>query len=129
MRFLLDTHTLIWATSNPHKLSRRVREIVSDESVTILVSAVSAWEIATKVRVARLPEAVKLEEDFLGHVSRAGYEILPISAAVALRAGRLSGDHGDPFDRMLAAQALAEDMPILSLDAGLDIFGVRRIWQ
>ncbi|GGG95825.1 type II toxin-antitoxin system VapC family toxin [Silvibacterium dinghuense] len=129
MRYLLDTHTLIWAGESPEKLTPRVRAILADETITAVVSAVSAWEIATKVRLARLPEAVRLEEDFLGHVSRAGYELLSITPAVALRAGRLSGDHGDPFDRMLAAQALAEDMPILSLDAGLDLFGVRRIWQ
>ncbi len=128
MRFLLDTHTVIWATLSPEKLSPRVREMIRDEIQIQIVSAASAWEIATKVRIGRLPEAVRLEEDFLGHVVRAGYELLPISAAVALRAGRLSGDHGDPFDHILAAQALAEDIPILSRDAQLDIFGVRRIW-
>ena len=94
----------------------------------ILVSAASAWEIATKVRLGKLPGAESLEKDFLDVMEDAGYTLLSIDADSALRAGRLIGEHRDPFDRMIAAQSLAEDIPVLSTDSKLDLFGVRRIW-
>ena len=129
MNLLLDTHTLIWATMNPGQLSETTRALIQNESDTIYVSAASAWEIATKVAIGKLPEAVELERRFMEIVvGTAQYMILPILPEVALRAGRMEGKHGDPFDRMIAAQALALDIPVLSIDAKLDAFGVRRIW-
>ena len=128
MRVLLDTHALLWAVLAPGSLSRRGAAIVADEKSQILVSAASAWEIATKVRLGKLPGAEVLEREFLAVMEEAGYTLLPIEAAAALRAGRLVAEHRDPFDRVLAAQALEEDMPILSADAQLDAFGVRRLW-
>ncbi len=128
MKVLLDTCTLIWATLAPPALSPEAREIVADESNVILVSAVSAWEIATKVRLGRLPGAEKLERDFIDVMETAGYTMLAIDAGTALRAGRLVAEHRDPFDRVIAAQALSQDIPVLSPDAQLDQFAVRRIW-
>lgn len=128
MKVLLDTHTLLWASLDPDRLSQVVRIIVEDEADEIFVSAASAWEIATKVRLGKLPEAEIFEREFLNDMDAAGYILLPIEASVALRAGRLVGKHGDPFDRMIAAQALADDMILLSNDARLDVFGVRRLW-
>lgn len=129
MRVLLDTHTLLWATLSPSSLSRKASTIIADEQNVILVSAASAWEIATKVRLGKLPGAERLEREFLEVMDRAGYTLLAIDAESALRAGRLVAEHRDPFDRMIAAQALASDLLILSTDAQLDTFGVRRIWQ
>lgn len=128
MRILLDTHVLLWAALAPASLSRKASSIVADENNVVLVSAASAWEIATKVRLGKLPGAERLEREFLDVMDTAGYTLLPIDAASALRAGRLNGEHRDPFDRMLAAQALAQDIPILSTDAKLDFFPIRRIW-
>ena len=128
MKVLLDTHTLLWAVLSPKTLSRRAAAAVADERNEILVSAASAWEIATKVRLGRLPGAEVLEREFLETMERAGYTLLPIDTVTALRAGRLTSEHRDPFDRVLAAQALAEDMPLVSADAKLDSFGVRRLW-
>ncbi len=125
---MLDTHTLIWASLSSHKLSRAAAAIINDGENTIYVSAASAWEIATKVRSGKLPEAETLEREFMGDMRDAGYTLLPVTVEEGLRAGRLPGAHRDPFDRMLAAQALAQDIPILSLDPRLDVFGVRRIW-
>jgi PIN domain nuclease of toxin-antitoxin system len=105
-----------------------VAAIIADEANVILVSAASAWEIATKVRLGRLPGAEPLEKDFLDVMEDAGYMLQSIGAGDALRAGRLVNDHRDPFDRMIAAQSLAEDIPVLSKDPKLDLFGVRRIW-
>jgi len=101
---------------------------ITAETNSVLVSAASAWEIATKVRLGKLPGAEALERRFLDAMDDAGYALLSIDAATALRAGRLIGDHRDPFDRMIAAQAIAYDMPVISADPQLDPFGVRRIW-
>lgn len=128
MKILLDTCSLIWATMSPASLGRQARETLADEDNVILVSAASAWEIATKVRLGKLPGAEKLEQDYLAVMDVAGYTQLPIDAESALRAGRLTAEHKDPFDRMIAAQALALDLPVLSPDPLLDQFGVRRIW-
>jgi PIN domain nuclease of toxin-antitoxin system len=128
VKVLLDTHTLLWATLSPASLSEEAAAIIADESNVILVSAASAWEIATKVRLGKLPGAETLEREFLDVMEDAGYTLLAIDAASALRAGRLTGEHRDPFDRMIAAQALGEDLLVVSRDAQLDLFGVRRIW-
>jgi len=128
VKVLLDTHTLLWATLSPASLSNEAAAIIADESNVILVSAASAWEIATKVRLGKLPGAERLEREFLDVMEDAGYTLLAIDAASALRAGRLTGEHRDPFDRMIAAQALGEDLLVLSRDAQLDLFGVRRVW-
>jgi PIN domain nuclease of toxin-antitoxin system len=128
VRVLLDTHTLIWAKISPKFLSRQVAKIMADPLNEIFVSAATAWEIATKVRLGKLPGAEGLERNFLEAIEDSGYTLVPIDAESALRAGRLIADHGDPFDRMLAAQSLASDIPILSKDTKLDVFGVRRLW-
>jgi PIN domain nuclease of toxin-antitoxin system len=128
VKVLLDTCTVIWATLAPASLSEQVREAISDEGNTVLVSAASAWEIATKVRAGKLPGAEKLEREYLEVMEEAGYTQLAIDTESALRAGRLVAEHRDPFDRMIAAQALALDVQVLSPDVQLDQFGVRRIW-
>jgi PIN domain nuclease of toxin-antitoxin system len=128
VNILLDTNALLWAVLTPEKLSRNASLSVSDETNTILVSAASAWEIATKVRLGKLPGAQALERRFLDAIDDAGYGLLSIDVRTALRAGRLTGDHRDPFDRMIAAHALTLDIPIVSSDPLLDSFGIRRIW-
>jgi PIN domain nuclease of toxin-antitoxin system len=128
MKVLLDTCALLWATLAPSALSRAARETIADEENVILVSAASAWEIATKVRLGKLAGAEKLEQNYLEVIAEAGYTLLDIDTASALRAGRLAAEHKDPFDRMIAAQALALDVAVISSDAQFDPFGVRRIW-
>jgi PIN domain nuclease of toxin-antitoxin system len=128
MEHLLDSHTLIWAATDVTRLSKRASAVIANEQNKLCVSAASAWEIATKVRIGKLPEAILLESDFERIVQQAGYRLLAIDIDVALRAGRLPLDHKDPFDRMIAAQALGLDIPVISADPKLDLFGVRRIW-
>ncbi len=128
MRVLLDTHALLWAAYHKELLSPRARRSIQSQRNEIFVSAASAWEIATKFRLGKLPFARDLVEDFVPTVTSAGYFLLTISVEHALRAGRLPAVHKDPFDRMLAAQAIHEDLLLLSNDAQLDVFGVRREW-
>lgn len=128
MTYLVDTHTLLWVAYSPNSLSPHVLAVLASTTNEILVSAASAWEIATKYRLGKLPDARILAEDFVPQVIAAGFVLLPISVDHALRAGRLTGAHKDPFDRMLAAQALHDDIPLLSMDSKLDVFGVRREW-
>jgi PIN domain nuclease of toxin-antitoxin system len=129
MKLLLDTHTLIWSALAPTNLSRRAALAIESEANTLLLSSATAWEIATKVRLGKLAGAEELERDLLGATNRAGYTWVALSPEVALRAGRLQGRHKDPFDRMIAAQALALDISVISNDSKLDEFGVRRIWS
>jgi len=128
VKVLLDTHALLWAVLMPEYLSRKASMAINAEADSVLVSAASAWEIATKVRLGKLPGAQALERRFLDAMDDAGYLLLSIDVPTALRAGRLTGDHRDPFDRLIAAQALAHDIPIISADPQLDAFGIRRIW-
>lgn len=128
MRVLLDTHALLWAAAYDELLSPRARHLIQPQRNEVFVSAVSAWEIATKYRLGKLPKAQALVDDFIPSIQSAGYVALPISLEHALRAGRLTPDHKDPFDRMLAAQAIHEDLALISNDEQLDVFGVRREW-
>jgi PIN domain nuclease of toxin-antitoxin system len=128
MRVLLDTHALLWWLDGDRRLSPRVRKIIADEENIVLVSAASAWEIATKFRIGKLPGAAEVAANVAGCVLSQGFESLDITILHAQRAGRLPGAHRDPFDRMLAAQAQLEDLPIVTNDKVFDTFGVTRIW-
>ena len=101
---------------------------MADTKNTVLVSAASAWEVTTKVRLGKLRGADGLAADFAGHMAREGFDPLPISMEHAARAGLLAGGHKDPFDRMLIAQAQAEDLSLVSNEVLFDSYGVRRIW-
>jgi PIN domain nuclease of toxin-antitoxin system len=128
VRYLLDTHTLLWWMTTDSQLSVLARALIGKRENTSVVSAASAWEIATKVRLGRLPSAADLVQDFAVDLEQQRMEVLPITAAHAIRAGLLPGPHKDPFDRMLIAQAQAENIPIVSNDVALDGYGVRRLW-
>lgn len=116
MRVLLDTHALLWAIGEPARLSSAARKLIVDRSNDLAVSAASAWEIATKVRIGKLPGAERIVDDYAGQLRRLGAEELAISGAHALLAGSLRWAHRDPFDRVLAAQAITEGMPFLTAD-------------
>lgn len=128
MRLLLDTHTLLWWLSEDSALPASARKFIAHKNREILVSAASAWEIATKVRLGKLPIAIDLAHDFTAHLERERFETLPVTAEHGIRAGLLPGPHRDPFDRMLIAQALAENLAIVSNDTVFDGYGVKRVW-
>lgn len=128
MKVLLDTHALAWFALNAPQLSAGARRAIEDEAEVSFVSAVSAYEIATKVRLGRWPEAQSLALGYDDEVTAEGFRLLPITSEHARRAGLFAHPHRDPFDRLLAAQALAEGLTIVSRDAALDAFGVVRLW-
>ena len=128
MRVLLDTHALLWWLSDDVALTRPARKTIADTRNTLIVSAASAWEIGTKVRLGKLPTANDLAADFSVQLERDGFELMAISAEHAVRAGLLPGPHKDPFDRMLIAQAQAENLPLISNETLFESYGIRRIW-
>jgi PIN domain nuclease of toxin-antitoxin system len=128
MRLLLDTHALIWWVINHAALSRTAENAIRDPDNEVLVSAASAWEIATKHRIGKLSQAGSLAVDFAGSLAAEGFIGLPIGIHDGEAAGRLQGPHRDPFDRMLIAQALAGSLTIVSNERLFDRYGVSRLW-
>jgi PIN domain nuclease of toxin-antitoxin system len=128
MHLLLDTHTLLWWLEENPSLPRSARKLIANKNHDVLISAASAWEIATKVRLGKLPIAIDLAHDFSAYLQRERFETLAVSADHGIRAGLLPGPHKDPFDRMLIAQALAENLVIVSNDVVFDGYGVERAW-
>lgn len=128
MNILLDTHALLWWFAGDPALSRRAETLMDDPGNTILVSAASAWEICTKVRLGKLPTGQTLCEEFGDYLQRFHFTPLAISVEHARLAGRLPGPHRDPFDRMLAAQALSEGVPLVTNDSTFAGFGLNVIW-
>jgi PIN domain nuclease of toxin-antitoxin system len=128
MRFLLDTHTLLWCFNDSRSLSPRARKLIEDGGNEVLVSAVSGWEIATKVRLGKLPTGEELVDQLDRYLAQLGCDTLPISLDHAVRAGRLPGEHRDPFDRMLIAQAQMENLNLISNDRIFDEYHVPRVW-
>ncbi len=116
MTLLLDTHVLLWALGAPQRIPADLRARVADRSTALLVSAASAFEIATKHRLGRLPEASALVHDFDRIIARFGAEALPITARHAITAGAMEWSHRDPFDRMLAAQAMCDGVELVTAD-------------
>ncbi|HXV61484.1 MAG TPA: type II toxin-antitoxin system VapC family toxin [Vicinamibacteria bacterium] len=127
MKLLLDTHALLWWSTLDGKLSRKAKRGIASENNDVFVSAASAWEIATKARIGKL-EWPATAGTVNSYVLEQGFRALPISLEHAERAGQLQINHRDPFDRMLIAQALAEDMWLASNEDFFDRAGVRRYW-
>jgi len=125
---LLDTHALLWWLAGDAALSTAARAAIEDTGNNVFISAASAWEIATKVRIGKLPGAASVAVDLSNVLRAQGFVALPISLAHGQTAGALSGPHKDPFDRMLIAQAMLEDMALVSNEQQFDAYGVRRLW-
>lgn len=116
--FLLDTHVLLWALSTPERIPEDVRDLLTDTQHGLAVSAASAWEVATKVRLGKL-DAAPLVRTWDRRIAGIGASVVPISSEHALYAGEMTWGHRDPFDRMLVAQATLEDMSLVTVDDAL----------
>lgn len=128
MRMLLDTHTFLWWVFDDPQLSAVARAAIADADNDVFLSAASAWEIATKARIGKLPEAGDVPARLPHYLRRAGFQSLPISLEHGLFAGAMRGDHRDPFDRMLAAQGRIEDLEVVTADPAIGRLGARTLW-
>jgi PIN domain nuclease of toxin-antitoxin system len=125
-RLLLDTHALLWWASGERTLGSKVKRLIEEADTDVVVSAASAWEIATKVRLGKLEWPSS--ESVQAYCSGQRFTLLPVSFAHAERAGSWPASHGDPFDRMLAAQSRIEDLPLATNDPKLRLFGIQTVW-
>ena len=119
MRILLDTHLLLWWLGNAPSLSGQARALISEPENTVFVSAVSLWEIWLKESLGKL----RLPADFEARMAAEPFESLPLSAIHARQVALLPWHHRDPFDRMLVAQARAENLTLLTADEGVTAYG------
>jgi PIN domain nuclease of toxin-antitoxin system len=128
MTYLLDTHTFLWIIQTPKVLPSSVQNICKNRSATLLISIVTPWEMAIKSSLGKLDAAYVLDNfEFL--LTQGGFTMLGTAIRHVIRGGRLPSHHRDPFDRLLAAQALDLRVPLLSRDAIFDLYGVKRIWD
>jgi PIN domain nuclease of toxin-antitoxin system len=125
VRYLLDTHTLLWALDTPEKLPCPVRLIIEDPSSTLLISIATPWELAIKTNSGKL-DANNLLDRF---EQLAGYVLIETEVSHVVRAGRLPLLHRDPFDRLMVAQAMLMGLTLLSCDTIFDRYGAKRIWN
>ena len=121
MRLLLDTHVLLWSLTEPQKLSRRTREALEDAQNEVFASSVSGWEIAVKRSLGKLNAPDNLEAG----VKEQDFTPLNLTFRHAEQAGALPPHHGDPFDRMLIAQAQVEGLILVTRDARIPLYGIR----
>lgn len=128
MKYLLDTHAVLWWLFDDPGLPGPVRQVMADPNNRILVSSASAWEIATKHRLGKLNAADVLVQDIAGWVEKSGFEELCVTIEHAQRAGAWHHDHRDPFDRMLAAQSAIESVPLITKDRVFLSFGISTFW-
>jgi PIN domain nuclease of toxin-antitoxin system len=128
VRLLLDTHALLWWAAGDEALSLPARDAIADEGNDIFVSAASAWEIATKHCLGKLPGAAAMALDLGTYLADQGFLELPIRIDHGQAAGALPGPHRDPFDRMLIAQAARENLILVSNETAFDAYGIKRLW-
>ena len=122
-RLLLDTHALLWWLSEPQRLNGRAYRAIADAVNEVCVSAVSGWEIAVKRALGKL----QAPEDLETSIREQGFTPLSLTFFHAEQAGALPPHHGDPFDRMLVAQAQAEALILVTRDARIPLYGIRTI--
>jgi PIN domain nuclease of toxin-antitoxin system len=125
---LLDTHAFLWWVSDDAALSRRARSAIADRGNACLVSAASAWEIAIKASLGKLEIGSDVARFIPEQMAENGFEVLPIELSHAARVAKLPFHHRDPFDRLLAAQALEEGLAMVSADVVFRRYGVTRVW-
>ncbi|MBT9171804.1 MAG: Ribonuclease VapC22 [Syntrophomonadaceae bacterium] len=128
MRILLDTHAFLWWISDAQQLSQKARQIIGNGENTLFLSAASGWEIAIKTRLGKLKLPTDITSFILEQLSVNAITPLPVQMKHALHVSSLPDFHGDPFDRMIVAQAQVEDLPVLTTDPQFAGYNVQTIW-
>jgi PIN domain nuclease of toxin-antitoxin system len=128
MKVLLDTNIIVWWLLDRNRISPTARAAMSHAETTVFASAASAFEIAVKQRIGKLALAEEAVRSLPEDLEAAGIALLDVTFRQAILAGRFTSAHRDPFDRLIAAQARAEDMPVVTSDAAFATFGVKVIW-
>jgi PIN domain nuclease of toxin-antitoxin system len=128
VRLLLDTHAFLWWLAGDEALPTRARAAIADEINEVFVSAASAWEITTKHRLGKLPGVATIVGELDGAIAGQGFKALPIEVRHGQIAGALPGPHRDPFDRMLIAQAMLENLVLVSNEHPFDAYAIGRLW-
>lgn len=128
MRLLIDSHALIWYVDQDHLLSPASHAAMTDPSNDLLLSAGSIWEIAIKVGFGKLLLSLPYKLWMTSAVSDLALTVLPITLDHADVQAGLPRHHGDPFDRLIVAQAMVEQVSIISGDANMDAYGITRLW-
>ena len=128
MKYLVDTHSLIWFISGDPLLSSRARQLIDDEENQIFISIAGLWEMAIKFSIGKLNLEKPFEDIFPDQLEINSIEILGIRIDHLKIAARLPFHHRDPFDRLMIAQSLIDGLPLLSVDDVFDDYGVERYW-
>ncbi len=128
MKYLLDTHTFLWAIGETEKLSKKVLEIIENTDNEIFTSVVNTWEICIKYSIGKLDLKKDPEKFILDEIREANFQILDIKLSHLFPLTRLPNFHKDPFDRILIAQSQTENIPILSNDPLIKKYKVKAIW-
>jgi PIN domain nuclease of toxin-antitoxin system len=128
VKVLLDTHALIWFAEGDQQFSEKARRALTEQEEGVFVSVASIWEIAIKLGLGKLRLRLRLEGELGDFLEQNGFELLPIEYAHAARVASLPFKHRDPFDRLLTAQTLTENMTIVSHDSIFDAYGIKRLW-
>jgi PIN domain nuclease of toxin-antitoxin system len=129
MKALLDTHALVWWWTDNRRLPRAARAVIAESDNEVFVSAATAWEIATKNRLGKWPEVERLVTGFESRLLQSRFVGLPVSIVHARLAGTLTGQHRDPFDRMLIAQVRLESAVLVTGDAIFRRYRVLVVWR
>ena len=129
MRLLLDTHSLIWFFSGHPKLSATARQLMEDTTQQKLISLASVWEMGIKQSKGKLTLFLPLEDYIKEKIKLEDFELLPIQLNHLGVISTLPFHHNDPFDRLLIAQVMTENIPILSRDSAFDNYQLNRIWD
>ncbi|MEH1870452.1 type II toxin-antitoxin system VapC family toxin [Nostoc sp.] len=128
MRLLLDTHTFIWYVTDNSRFSNQVVELINDENNEILLSIASLWEIAIKQNLGKLSFNQPFEIFITQQLNLNDFRLLDIKISHVTVVATLPLHHRDPFDRILIAQSVVENIPILSADKIFDAYPIRRVW-
>jgi PIN domain nuclease of toxin-antitoxin system len=128
VRLLLDSHALIWAVDNPSQLGANAASALRDSNNELLLGAGTIWELSIKVGMGKLTLSLPYRQWMTQAIADLGVAILPITVEYADVQAALPTHHGDPFDRLLVAQAQVENVPLVSSDGLLDQYGIIRVW-